>query len=590
MGYESSRALAPSLGMQLPLSMDGMPARLTSEPRPAMSLASLPIVRPRRLPALFYLHNFHAALEDLSGRYARLLSDAEWTFLHQFAQLPEPSQCLLTRMLMRKGAYFRRATLQYDEVADLQAAIDSLVDSGWLDSDPVLTLEQLHRILRREEWRRTFGSFARRGSEEGAQLALLHPEPAARALSQWNAALANTAVHLVIAPVAKRLQWLYFGNDRQGWDEFVLSDLNIKRYERVPFDAGSCAFGSREEIEHFYRLQECRARLRGGEAAASIVEQSYCPQSVPQWLEARFGELQIRLGETLEEEGSHELALQAYRCGTVEGHIRAARLIERTGRHAEAREEAWLALHLTCSEAQREEIGRIVARLNRRLGEKVETAKRPGVEVIQLRLPKLAGSERVERYVAAQLSTPGGEAFYVENSLFPSLFGLLCWEAIFGPLPGAFFNPFQTGPADLYTPGFKVRRATQFETLFGLLDRNEHEEVIWRNYHDKAGLHSVFVRWGKLKPEILALALKCIPPAHLKLVFERVLADLGNNCSGLPDLVQFWPGQRRYRLFEVKAPGDRLQYNQRRWMQFFKRHDIPAAVCKVAWADSAATS
>ena len=29
---------------------------------------------------------------------------------------------------------------------------------------------------------------------------------------------------------------------------------------------------------------------------------------------------------------------------------------------------------------------------------------------------------------------------YVENTLLCSLFGLLCWEAIFAPLPGSFFT------------------------------------------------------------------------------------------------------------------------------------------------------
>jgi hypothetical protein len=46
-------------------------------------------------------------------------------------------------------------------------------------------------------------------------------------------------------------------------------------------------------------------------------------------------------------------------------------------------------------------------------------------------------------------------------------------------------------------------------------------------------------------------------------------------------LIQFWPEERRYRLLEVKGPGDRLQDNQRRWLKFFDRHAIPAAVCRV---------
>lgn len=173
--------------------------------------------------------------------------------------------------------------------------------------------------------------------------------------------------------------------------------------------------------------------------------------------------------------------------------------------------------------------------------------------------------------------------FYVENSLFTSLFGLLCWEALFAPVPGAFFHPFQAAPADLYTEQFRARREQHFHRLPGLLDTGEHEALIWRRYQEKAGIHANFVSWGRLRPPLLRLALQCVPAAHLRLCFERLLDDLKENASGMPDLIQFWPAQRRYRLIEVKGPGDGLKDNQRRWLRFFARHALPAAVCKVRW-------
>ncbi len=57
----------------------------------------------------------------------------------------------------------------------------------------------------------------------------------------------------------------------------------------------------------------------------------------------------------------------------------------------------------------------------------------------------------------------------------------------------------------------------------------------------------------------------------------------------MPDLIQFWPAEGRYRMIEVKGPGDRLQDNQRRWLDFFAAHDIPVSVCHVQW-QVAATS
>jgi hypothetical protein len=53
----------------------------------------------------------------------------------------------------------------------------------------------------------------------------------------------------------------------------------------------------------------------------------------------------------------------------------------------------------------------------------------------------------------------------------------------------------------------------------------------------------------------------------------------------MPDLIQFWPEQKTYRMIEVKGPGDRLQDNQLRWLEFCHEHQMPIAVCYVQWAE-----
>lgn len=102
-------------------------------------------------------------------------------------------------------------------------------------------------------------------------------------------------------------------------------------------------------------------------------------------------------------------------------------------------------------------------------------------------------------------------------------------------------------------------------------------------YRDKFGLQSPFVYWELLGEELLEQALDCLPAAHLRAWFERLLEDIPGNRAGLPDLIQFWPAQRRYRMVEVKGPGDRLQDNQLRWLQFCREREMPVAVCYVRW-------
>ena len=46
----------------------------------------------------------------------------------------------------------------------------------------------------------------------------------------------------------------------------------------------------------------------------------------------------------------------------------------------------------------------------------------------------------------------------MENKLMNALFGLAFWEQIFAPVPGAFHNPYQSVPTDMYDPAFSARR------------------------------------------------------------------------------------------------------------------------------------
>ena len=186
------------------------------------------------------------------------------------------------------------------------------------------------------------------------------------------------------------------------------------------------------------------------------------------------------------------------------------------------------------------------------------------------------------------LAREDAPVFYVENALINALFGLLCWRAIFSAIPGAFFHPFHRGPADLYSPDFSQRRAREFGECLAELDGDGWRDTIRANFAAKWGLQSPFVSWDFISAELLELALDCMPPAHLKKMFERILLDVQANRSGFPDLIQFWPAERRYNMIEVKGPGDRLQDNQVRWIDYCAAHHLPVSVCYLQWTEAAA--
>src|SRR5262249_19407289 len=132
-------------------------------------------------------------------------------------------------------------------------------------------------------------------------------------------------------------------------------------------------------------------------------------------------------------------------------------------------------------------------------------------------------------------------------------------------------------------PEFRRRRAAEFAACFAQLRDGRYRRTIRCNFHLKHGIQSPFVFWGLLDEPLLSLALECLPAGDLEACFERLLLDVRANRAGLPDLVQFWPLQRRYRLIEVKGPGDRLQDNQVRWLRYCVSRGIPVCVCQVTW-------
>ncbi|EHJ93959.1 VRR-NUC domain-containing protein [Vreelandella boliviensis] len=542
----------------------------------------------------YYLTNFRFVLDWAGERHADLLAADELAFLGQFKSLPQASQALLVRMVMRKGELFRLSKLTYAEVGDSAEAMSPLIALGWVDSDPALSIEELFNQLRLAELRQMFADeIHAAGVSTSSAKTVLYDTLASRlthadTLQTWWANAPDRVVRLNVMNICDRLRLMFFGNLRQDWAEFVLTELGLQRFEVVPFTPQSRAFQSRQEVDTYLALHHLRQRLDAGEQPADL-HLEVPPPSDNRWLATRRARLLLQLGREEERSGDSALALTLYRdSGSSEARIRQLRVLERRGEHQAAFELATQALNSSPNETEHQALARILPRLQRRL--KLPAVKND-LEPTHVRWDlQLTGPQWVERAVVEYLSEPLAPVYYVENSLFTGLFGLLCWPAIFDPLPGAFFHPFHNGPADLYRDDFVERRRDAFDACLACLEDGSYREVIQATWREKHGLASPFVHWAIVDKPLVELALVCIPTEHLRLCFERLLGDLKANRAGLPDLIQFMPdapvGEPRYRMIEVKGPGDRLQDNQRRWLTFFHRHAMPVAVCYVRWTAS----
>ncbi len=538
----------------------------------------------------YYLDNFERVLAWVGQHHGDLLDEDERAFLDAFPQLPRPSRALLVRMVMRKGELFRASKLRYAEIGCAVQASEPLIARGWVDPEPVLALEQLFALLKKDELLQVFDSAAA-GLRKTELLERLRASHAiAQTLHQWHPALDDRIFALRISAFSERLRLMFFGNTHQDWSEFVLADLGIHRYEQVPFSPASRAFASRAEVDAYLHMQHCRERFDAGEPLAELLADVPTQPFANPWLESRRGKLLLRIGQQLERQGEFGHALRVHAGNSYPGaRERAIRVLERCDQQEAALTLALQAAAAPESEHEAQQLARILPRLQRSLGLQPAARRHSAtVERIDLLLPLPASAVRVEQAVRVHLSTADAPVHYVENTLLGSLFGLLCWDALFAPLPGAFFHPFHWAPADLGRPDFHQRRAELFAGCLAHLDGDGYRECIRRTFSAKYGIHNAFVSWDMLDEALLQQALDCLPAAHLKLIFQRMLADIGSNRSGLPDLIQFWPAERRYRMIEVKGPGDRLQDNQLRWLAFADGHGLPVSVCYVQWAESAA--
>ncbi|WP_301584835.1 VRR-NUC domain-containing protein [Halomonas alkaliantarctica] len=544
----------------------------------------------------YYLTNFRYVVSWVNARHHDLLSATERDAIGHFETLPQASQALLVRMVMRKGELFRLDKLSYAEIGDTEQALVPLVALGWVDRAPQLTSRELFRLLRLSELRQALADeianagLARNSTKAALQAAVEEkPLQAPAPLPQWWPAATTQVVRLTVMAFCDRLRLMFFGNLRQDWAEFVLTELGLQRFEQVPLTAESRAFQSREEVTTYLTLHRLRERLDDGELPQTLSTQ-VLPASSNRWLSSRRARLLLTMGRTAERGGDSELALTLYAdANNSDARIRRLRVLERLGRYSDAYKLTISALDAQPHEGEIQALMRLLPRLARKLGQKVERSDRAEQQAAQaltyvLHLP---GPQPVERAVAEALATPTAPVYYVENSLLTGLFGLLFWPVIFKPLPGAFFHPFHSGPADLYREDFVPQRQADINACLAQLDDGRYKETILRTWHAKQGIASPFVHWGIVSEELLALALKCLPPAHLRACFMRLLDDLKHNRAGLPDLIQLMPDapprEPRYKMIEVKAPGDRLQDNQRRWIDFFCRHSMPVEVCHVRW-------
>ena len=556
------------------------------------------------LPKDYYLDNVVTLFEHVERLYADILPRQHCDFLQIFAGLPIDAKKLYVRLLNRSHDLFRQGKLNYPEIESIPKSLTQLESFGLIIISPEVETVELIRLFSKAELLATQAKSAelRKFKRDELETYLL-----SQADSNWlsQLQLGETLLQVLCKDSYLICQMLFFGNLNQSMTDFVLRGLGISQYEKYTIDPSNRPYTCEFDIQQHWLLHKIYCLMKTAEPD-DIDTLQICFDSLPTDL-ARDSALfrnteriKIDIARQFERLGHLSLALQHYRqCYLPPSRERSARILNSQG-HVEA------SLALCDAIIQRslgdEELqfgynfgARLIKQLNKQPAQikpmdsvldrypvfkKKQYQHKPNL--IELELPQQKG---VEQAVADyyQRQNPNNLCYFAENSLFTGVLGLLIWDVIFAPVSGAFYNPFQHRPSDFYAFDFIQKRTSEFSGIWAAISDNEDILDHVKKYWDqKQGLKNPLVHWSSLNLEIIELALSRIDYQHWLVIFDRILLDLRNNRSGFPDLILF-PAQGGYQLIEVKGPGDTLQKNQQRWMQFFFEQNIGHAVARVSW-------
>jgi DNA polymerase-3 subunit epsilon len=82
------------------------------------------------LPTYYYHDHFTELVRFVTETYGSVLTEAQHAFFARFGNLSKDAQCLLIRMINRRGRIFRSSTFRYAEIADIDRGLRELAEAG----------------------------------------------------------------------------------------------------------------------------------------------------------------------------------------------------------------------------------------------------------------------------------------------------------------------------------------------------------------------------------------------------------------------------------------------------------------------------
>lgn len=508
-------------------------------------------------PEGYYAENLAAVISTVRDQYDDLLTAEESRFAVSTLALSASALRLLARLLSRTRSYIRLDSLSYADVDDVSKALEELSEACLISINSDDDCTEVLNLLTVAELKSTFAHSALKGRKSELVDTILSEHDDATIRDR-----VSKCYPWLLVTATRSFDFfclLFFGNSVQRLDEFVIRDLGVTRFEAYELDPAFRLFQTRRAIDRYLELSELAEVVETLGKTVSTDDAKSIYRELKEREKDRVFELRRSrtlnaLGRNLERANEHELALTCFRSSTAHpARERTMRILMKEGRAEDV--EVVRADILNAPRSYEERAFALRFGRPRLPQQKIE---------IREGLAPTTIDQRIEFFAAQQLMDEGAQAWHLENLLPNGLFALAFWDWLYASVRGAFVNPFQATPLDLYWPEFFHVRQDICEDPLGNPD--ELKARILATAELKRGISSQLVAWSILTPSLLDSILGAMTTDQLVKLLSIVREDLRQFRAGFPDLTVIDPNGE-ITFIEVKGPGDQLRPNQRLWIE-----------------------
>lgn len=523
------------------------------------------------LPPKYYLAHFLELRSVLVNQYGDFFQDNHFAFLNDFDQLTEDAQCLYLRLMNRKGKFFFKQSLKYNEIKNIDEMfvelrrsefIKDITSDDWKKLIPYLPKPKLIELATEKNL-----TFKKSWSKEKLQDALSEVE-------FYSTELLSDIIVQDRVEELSYLIFLYFGKIQDNLSLYTLRDLGVRKVskEKATFKA---RFQSKEEaLSHYFY--------------ASLAEDYTNYGEISEWpLPLNTESIHLResillaLADDFKKENEFLKALEVYRlCTQHPGREKRIRLLYQLEMKEECLAELNTVLDNPLSDLEYLFAEDYLARKFQKkkigiLTETLRNSRKISIDESYFRHPELG----VQDYFKEQ----GILSFHLENYLWNCLFGLLFWEELFESDKTALYNEFERSPKDLWSDKFYLLHEADIHNKLSLLQNQEMILAhLMKKIELKNGIQNGIFGWHESIAENLITFISHATPESISDVLIHMAKDYHKRSTGFPDILAIENGKAKF--YEIKAEGDSLKETQLLQMIALKRAGFEVEILQVEYA------